>query len=57
MRHLACFFKSPEGVEEHDFFKQFELLAGHISGSEPDQASRCRPKRHSVPEACQLWRE
>ena len=24
MRHLACFFKSPEGVEENDFFKQFE---------------------------------
>jgi myo-inositol-1-phosphate synthase len=30
MRHLACFFKSPEGVEEHDFFKQFNLLAGHL---------------------------
>ena len=27
MRHLACFFKSPEGVEENDFFKQFEKLA------------------------------
>ena len=27
MRHLACFFKSPEGVEENDFFKQFDLLA------------------------------
>ena len=26
MRHLACFFKSPEGVEENDFFKQFDLL-------------------------------
>ena len=31
MRHLACFFKSPEGVEEHDFFKQFDLLVEHIS--------------------------
>jgi myo-inositol-1-phosphate synthase len=30
MRHLACFFKSPEGVEENDFFKQFNLLAGHL---------------------------
>jgi myo-inositol-1-phosphate synthase len=30
MRHLACFFKSPEGVEENDFFKQFDLLAGHL---------------------------
>ena len=26
MRHLACFFKSPKGVEEHDFFKQFDRL-------------------------------
>ena len=26
MKHTACFFKSPMGVEEHDFFKQFELL-------------------------------
>ena len=23
---LACFFKSPMEVEEHDFFKQFALL-------------------------------
>ncbi len=26
LRHLACFFKSPMGVEEHDFFKQLQLL-------------------------------
>ena len=26
MRHLACFFKSPMGVEEHDFFRQFAML-------------------------------
>jgi myo-inositol-1-phosphate synthase len=26
LRHLACFFKNPMGVEEHDFFKQFALL-------------------------------
>jgi myo-inositol-1-phosphate synthase len=31
MRHLASFFKSPEGVEEHDFFKQFDLLARHVA--------------------------
>jgi myo-inositol-1-phosphate synthase len=30
MRHLACFFKSPMGVEEHDFFKQFGLLEEYI---------------------------
>ncbi len=29
MRHLASFFKSPEGVEEHDYFKQFDLLADY----------------------------
>jgi myo-inositol-1-phosphate synthase len=26
MKHLACFFKNPMGVEFHDFFQQFELL-------------------------------
>jgi myo-inositol-1-phosphate synthase len=26
LRHLACFFKSPEGVEENDFFRQWRLL-------------------------------
>ncbi len=30
MKHLACFFKSPEGVDENDFFKQGELLVEHI---------------------------
>jgi hypothetical protein len=31
MRHLACFFKSPEGVDENDFFKQFERLTTYVS--------------------------
>jgi myo-inositol-1-phosphate synthase len=31
MRHLACFFKSPEGCHEHDFFKQFTFLTDHLS--------------------------
>jgi myo-inositol-1-phosphate synthase len=26
MRHLACFFKNPMGVKEHDFFQQFAML-------------------------------
>jgi myo-inositol-1-phosphate synthase len=26
LRHLACFFKSPMGVREHNFFKQFQML-------------------------------
>jgi myo-inositol-1-phosphate synthase len=29
MKHLACFFKSPEGFEENDFFEQFNVLAAH----------------------------
>jgi myo-inositol-1-phosphate synthase len=33
MRHLACFFKSPMGVEEHDFFKQFVLLEQYVHAS------------------------
>ena len=33
MRHLACFFKSPEGHDEHDFFKQFNFLTDHLKGS------------------------
>jgi myo-inositol-1-phosphate synthase len=33
MRHLACFFKSPEGVEENDFFRQFDLLLSHVRGA------------------------
>ena len=31
MRHLACFFKSPEGVDENDFFKQVDMLVAHGS--------------------------
>jgi myo-inositol-1-phosphate synthase len=31
MRHLACFFKSPEGHTEHDFFKQFTLLTDYLT--------------------------
>src|SRR5207245_9263069 len=30
LRHLACFFKSPMGVNEHDFFKQFAMLQGYV---------------------------
>jgi myo-inositol-1-phosphate synthase len=31
LKHLACFFKSPMGCEEHDFFKQMELLAAYAA--------------------------
>jgi myo-inositol-1-phosphate synthase len=30
LRHLACFFKNPMGVSEHDFFKQFALLQQYV---------------------------
>ncbi|HKI31025.1 MAG TPA: inositol-3-phosphate synthase [Gemmataceae bacterium] len=33
LRHLACFFKSPMGVEEHDFFKQFAMLGEYVGGA------------------------
>ncbi len=34
LRHLACFFKSPMGVTEHDFFKQLALLEEYVQESE-----------------------
>jgi myo-inositol-1-phosphate synthase len=30
LRHLACFFKNPMGVQEHDFFKQFAMLEDYV---------------------------
>jgi myo-inositol-1-phosphate synthase len=30
MPHLACFFKSPMGVDEHNFFKQFAMLEDYV---------------------------
>lgn len=30
LRHLACFFKNPQGVGEHDFFKQFAMLESYV---------------------------
>jgi myo-inositol-1-phosphate synthase len=31
LRHLACFFKNPMGVTEHDFFKQFAMLVEYAA--------------------------
>jgi myo-inositol-1-phosphate synthase len=31
MRHLSCFFKGPEGVDENDFFKQFTRLEEYVA--------------------------
>jgi myo-inositol-1-phosphate synthase len=33
LRHLACFFKNPMGVEEHDFFKQFKMLEDYAQAN------------------------
>jgi myo-inositol-1-phosphate synthase len=33
LRHLACFFKSPLGVTEHDFGRQFEMLEHHMKAA------------------------
>jgi myo-inositol-1-phosphate synthase len=30
LKHLACFFKSPMGVEENDFFKQWNMLEDYV---------------------------
>ena len=30
MKHLACFFKDPVGVEDHDLHNQFHLLLNYV---------------------------
>lgn len=30
LKHFACFFKSPMGVDEHDFFRQMEMLWDYV---------------------------
>jgi myo-inositol-1-phosphate synthase len=34
LRHLACFFKNPMGVQEHDFFKQFAMLEAYVRSTQ-----------------------
>jgi myo-inositol-1-phosphate synthase len=49
LRHLACFFKDPMGVDVHDFFKQFALLEayarGHAAGPPGRAVSDASQKR------------
>lgn len=40
LRHLACFFKNPLGVEEHDFFKQFAMLEAYAHAARSPATSR-----------------
>jgi myo-inositol-1-phosphate synthase len=60
LRHLACFFKSPMGVEEHDFFKQFGMLEEYVQerrggggGAGGRRAARPPPPPHTTPPAAQ----
>ncbi len=32
LAHLAAFFKGPMGTDQHDFFKQMEMLADYVKG-------------------------
>ncbi len=48
MKHLACFFKNPEGVEENDYFKQFDLLIDHVQ-SRDEQARVMRSALSTTP--------
>jgi myo-inositol-1-phosphate synthase len=36
LRHLACFFKNPMGVPNHDFFAQFAMLEEYVRNSTTD---------------------
>src|SRR5215472_145990 len=43
LRHLACFFKSPLGVEEHDFFRQWNLLEEYVETVRREAAGARQP--------------
>jgi myo-inositol-1-phosphate synthase len=43
MKHLASFFKSPEGVADNDFFEQFRLLQNHVHSA--SSTTRSAPAR------------
>jgi myo-inositol-1-phosphate synthase len=32
MRHLACFFKRPLGVDTHNLFEQWRILTNYLAG-------------------------
>jgi myo-inositol-1-phosphate synthase len=40
MRHLACFFKDPIGVKEHDCFRQWQRLVEHVTLHENVETSK-----------------
>lgn len=42
LTHLAAYFKSPAGVEEHGFVKQFALLEAYVAGCRAGRRARAR---------------
>ena len=40
LKHLACFFKSPMGVAEQDFYRQVALLAEYVESARSPEAHR-----------------
>ena len=42
LTHLAAYFKSPAGVDEHGFVKQFALLEAYVAGCRDDRRGRAR---------------
>jgi myo-inositol-1-phosphate synthase len=40
LRHLACFFKNPLGVADHDFFRQFALLRDYAERAQSQKEDR-----------------
>lgn len=45
LKHLACFFKSPMGVGEHDFFKQFAMLEEYVGNKKHETRNMKRAPR------------
>jgi myo-inositol-1-phosphate synthase len=45
LHHLACFFKNPMGVQEHDFFAQFAMLERYVEESLTTEAQRHREEK------------
>jgi myo-inositol-1-phosphate synthase len=41
LRHLACFFKQPLGVDEHDLHQQWHLLTDYVARRRPGGGPAC----------------
>jgi myo-inositol-1-phosphate synthase len=51
MRHLACFFKNPLAVHEHDFAKQFEALLAYARSAADPAGAQAGGILNNVPHA------